>query len=83
MGIFPPVFSDCVDILLPCQSTPSQPIAFGLIVPNVTPKITCARAHHKYVMYAKQLSILEIIRVYDQYDLGQFGVIPSSQAMAC
>ena len=47
LRIFPRDFSDGVDIPLPHQSTLFQTIPFGLLFPNVTPIITCARAHPK------------------------------------
>ena len=34
-------FADRVDIIFPHQRTISQPIAFGLVVPSVTPQIVC------------------------------------------
>ena len=83
LGIFHRVFSDRVGILLPRQRNLSQPIVFGLIVPNVTPKITCARAHLKSVTCSKATSSLDIIQAYNQYDFGQFGIIPLSQALVC
>ena len=45
MGIFPRGFVDHVDVLHPRQCTLSKPTEFGFVVPGVTPKITCARAH--------------------------------------
>ena len=81
-GYISPRFSDCVDILLPCQRTLSQPIAFGLVVPDVTPKITCAREHLKYVTCSKQFYSLKIIWAYNQYVLGRFGVITLYRAFA-
>ena len=48
----------------------SQPIAFGLVVPNVTPKIMCARAHPKSMM-SKYFPSLDIIWEYNQYALGR------------
>ena len=76
MVIFPVSYSDCVDILLPCQCTVSQPIAFGLLVPNVSSKITCSRTHPKSVTCPEQLSRLKIIWAYDQYALGRLRLIP-------
>ena len=83
LGIFPCGFADRVDILLPRQRTISQPIVFGLVVPNVTPKIMCACAHPKSVTWPKTFSCLKILRVYDQYALGRIGVIPPSRALVC
>ena len=76
LGIFPRGFSDRVDILLPRQRTISQTIVFGIVVTNVTPKITCARAHIKSVTSSKHFYCLEIIWAHDQYALVWFGVIP-------
>ena len=83
LGIFPRGFADRVDILLPRQRTLSQPITFGLVNPNVTPQITCAHAHPKFMTFSGHLSSLKILREYDQYALGWFGVIIPSWALAC
>ena len=83
MGISPRGFSDHVYILLPRQRTLSHPIVFVLVVPNVTSKITCARAHPKSVTCPEQLSRLEILRAYDQYALDRIRVIPPSRTLAC
>ena len=76
LGKFTRGLSDRVDILLPRQRALSQPIAFGLVVTNVTPNITCARAHPKSVTFPENFFRLEILRAYDQYTLGWIGVIP-------
>ena len=82
LGMFTHGLSGSFDILLPRQRTLSQPIAFGLVITNVTPKITCDLAHPKSVTFHKHFSRLEILRAYDQYALGRIRVIPSSQALA-
>ena len=61
--------ADCVSIIIPRQRTLSQPIAFGLVVPNATPKITCAREHPKSVSFPEHFYGLMILRAYDQYAL--------------
>ena len=81
--IFTRAFADRVDILLPRQRTISQTIVFGIVVTNVTPKITCARAHPKNVTCPKYFPHLNILRAYDQHTLGRLGVIPLSRALAC
>ena len=78
MGMSTRGFSDRVDILLPRQRTLSQPIVFGLVVPNVIPKIMCARSRPKSVSYPKHFSSLDILRAYNQYNLGRLRVIPPS-----
>ena len=83
MGIFPRDFSDRVNVLLQRQCLLSQPTALGLDVPDLTPNMTCARAHLKSVTCTKLLYGLEIIRMYDQYALGWFEVISASWALAC
>ena len=83
IGIFPRSFADRVDILLLRQRTLSQPIVFGLVVPNVTPKIMCARANPKSVTFLKHFSLVKILWAYYQYTLGCLGVIPPSWALAC
>ena len=49
-----PHFSDRANVLLPRQRTLSQPIALQLVVLDLTPKITRARAHLKPVTLAKK-----------------------------
>ena len=68
---------------LPRHCKLSQPIAFGLVVPDVTPKITCAREHLKSVMWPKLFSSLNILQAYNQYALGLFGKVLPSRALAC
>ena len=60
--VFPHNFSDSVDILLPRQCKLSQPIMFGVVVTNVTPKIYCACAHPKSVTCPEHFSCLGILR---------------------
>ena len=83
LGVFLCGFADSEDVLVPHQRTLSQPIVFGLSVPYVTPQIMCACEHLKSMTCSEHFSSLDIIRAYDQYALGRFGVIPPSQALAC
>ena len=83
LGIFPCGFTDRADVLLPHQRTIYRTTAFLLIVPDATPKIMCARAQLKSMTSSEQFSGLDILRAYDQYALGRFGVIPPSQALEC
>ena len=61
-GDIPRFFSDRSDVPLPLQRALSQIISFGLVIPDVTPKITCARAHLKSMTCSKQFYNLDIIR---------------------
>ena len=83
LGIFTRGFSDCVNVLLPRQLTISQPISLGLVVPNVTQTIMCARAQLKSVTCAETISGLDMIRIHNQYAIGRFGVISASHPLAC
>ena len=62
-------FADRVDVILPRHLTLSQPISFGFVVPNITPKIMCARARLKSMTCSEHFSSLEILQEYDQYAL--------------
>ena len=83
LGIFPRGFTACSNFLLPRQRTLSHPIALGLIVPDVTPKITHALVHLKSVTLAEIFSSLDITRMYNQYAFGRLGMISASQTLAC
>ena len=50
-------FSDRANVPLPHRCMFSQPIAFGLVVPDVTTKITCARAHLKPMTRSEQQTL--------------------------
>ena len=76
IGDIYPRFSDCVVILLPHQCTLSQPIALEFVVPNLTPKVKCARAHPKSATCPEPISRLKIIRAYNQFSIGRQGDIP-------
>ena len=83
LEIFPGGFADRVNIFLSRQLTISQPITFGIIAPDVTPKITYARAHLKSLTCPELLPVLKTPQMHDQYDLGRLGIISASQALAC
>ena len=61
----------------------SQKISFGLIVPDVTSRITCAHAHLKPVTRAKQFSDLEILKMHSKYAFGNFGIISEPRTLVC
>ena len=82
-GIFPHSFDDIANVLIPRERTLSQPIDLGLVVPDVTPKITCPCAHLKSVTLFDLLSGLDIIWMHDQYAIGRFGIISASWALVC
>ena len=71
LRIFPHGFADHDNFLLPRQRKIYKPIAFGLIVPDVTPEITRARAQLKTVTRAK------IFRPQDSLDAQSvhFGIV--------
>ena len=68
LGIFTRGVAGCSKIPLPRRHMLFHPILFVLVVPDVTAKITRARAHIKPVTCAKHISGLEIIRMHDQYN---------------
>ena len=78
-----PRFAECVDSLLPRQCILYQPIVFRLVIPNLTPKITCAPATPKSMTCSEHFYSLDILRSYKQYSLGRIGVISSSRSLAC
>ena len=73
-------FTNRANVNLPHQITLSQPIALRLVIPNIKPAITRARGH---LTRAENVSGLEIIRMYNQYAFGRFGIISASWPLAC
>ena len=70
-------------VVILCPENTEARKVFGLVVPDVTPQITCACAHLKSVTCSEHFSSLDILRAYDQYTLVKFGLIPPSRALAC
>ena len=83
LGVFTCSFVDLSNVLLPRQRTLSQTIDVGLVVHDVIPKIKFVHAYLKYVTCDELISGLEILRMYDQYPLGWFGITYASRALAC
>ena len=67
LGMFPHGFSDCANVPLPCLCTLFQTIMFGMVVPDITAKITCTRVHLKTVIQTKQFSGFKIVWMHNQY----------------
>ena len=76
-------FSDNDNVLLSHQHTLSQPIVFGLVIPDVTPKIMRARAHLKPVTRDEQFSGLKILQIHDKYNFGRSGIISAPWTLTC
>ena len=53
-----------------------QPIALGIVIPDVTPEITRTRAYLKYMTIAKLFFSLNILRMHNRYTFRRFGIIP-------
>ena len=69
-------FGDCMNIYLPFIRLIFEPLVFGLIIPDITTEITCARANLKPMTGTKQLPHLDIFSMHDQNDFISVGVIP-------
>ena len=83
LGIFPYSFTDRANVPISRRRTLSQPIIFGLVVPDITTKITRACAHLKPVTRPKTFSGLKIIWMHNQYAFVRFEKISAYRSLVC
>ena len=58
-------FSESANVSLPFLLAVFEPIVFSFVIPDITPYITCTRAHLKAVTSPKFLSCLEFWGVHN------------------